>query len=104
MICRIPGSLLRASIDSPTELSHLIGRFWRTTVELEETLEAVEDLLTCGSNNFWVSESFFADGLDVVLQRENCKDKGPHSRELLQLGPSIVRVVGIEGARQVEAG
>jgi hypothetical protein len=49
------------------KLSHLTGRFWCTTVESDETLDAVEDLLALGSNNFWVSESVFVDDLDLVL-------------------------------------
>jgi hypothetical protein len=47
------------------ELSHLTGRLWRTMVESDETLDDIDDLLTLGSSNFWVSES----ALFVVLDR-----------------------------------
>jgi hypothetical protein len=47
-------------------LSHLTSRFWCTTVESDETLDAIEDLLTLDSNNFWVSKSVF-DDLDLML-------------------------------------
>jgi hypothetical protein len=65
MICRITGSLQKASVESPMELSHLTGRLWRTMVESDETLDDIDDLLTLGSSNFWVSES----ALFVVLDR-----------------------------------
>jgi hypothetical protein len=63
-MCRITGSLQKASVESPMELSHLTGLFWRTTVEFEETLDDIEDLLTLGSSNFWVSESVLFVDLD----------------------------------------
>jgi type II secretory ATPase GspE/PulE/Tfp pilus assembly ATPase PilB-like protein len=56
-MCRMPGSLQKASMAFPIELSHLTGRLCLTTVDTDEALEAVEDLLTCGSNSLMVSES-----------------------------------------------
>jgi hypothetical protein len=68
MMCRIPGSLQKASIALPVALSHLTGRLCLTIVDTDEALDAVEDLLTCGSNNFIVSESPCRDGLYIKLK------------------------------------
>lgn len=66
IMVRIPGSLQKAPIPSPTAFNHLTGRLWRTTVEAEEVLEAVEDLLRRGSSSFCVSESPCFDDLNIV--------------------------------------
>jgi hypothetical protein len=49
------------------ELSHRTGLLCLTRVELEEALEAVEDLLTRGSKSLYVSDSPCFGGLNVKL-------------------------------------
>jgi hypothetical protein len=61
--CRTPGRLKMYSTPRPMELSHRTGWLCLTRVELEEAIEAVEDLLSRGSNNLHVSDSAYFVGL-----------------------------------------
>jgi hypothetical protein len=63
---RIPGSLQKAAMQFPRELSHLTAQLCSTIVEADESIDAVEDLLAHGLSSFWVSESAWAAGLKIT--------------------------------------
>lgn len=49
---------------TPLDSRHLTAQLWRVTVDVDDALDAVDDLLARGSNNFRVSESSCPDRLD----------------------------------------
>jgi hypothetical protein len=83
----------------PIELSHRTGWLCLTRVELEEALEAVEDLLTRGSNNLYVSDSPYLGGLNVKSVCSSKRVNKIDSRQLSQFHSIVVCVVGMAYAR-----
>jgi hypothetical protein len=59
---RMTGSVQKTT--TPLHARHLTAQLWRVTVDVDDALDAVDDLLARGSNNFRVSEPSCPDGLN----------------------------------------